>query len=172
MAIELILEWEGVGAPSYARRFRTAAAIDNFYPALQEIATLAIAPAIQRNFDEGGRPKWAPLSAETIRAKIGAGYFSPHRVLVATGAMMESAVNPGNYIVTEDTIVAEPGPFYWIYHQQGTQKMPQRVIMNLQLGDQRKIGGIFDRFIAQQLAKTGLKVYGQTTTVVGGGVGI
>lgn len=172
MAIELIITWEGVDPPAYARRFRSAAAIDDFSPALKDIAVLGIAPAIERNFAEGGRPKWTPLSEETIKSKMRLGYSSPRTVLVATRALMESATNPANYVVTPQSIVAEPGPYYWIFHQQGTSRMPQRVIMNLQLGDQRRIGGIFDKFIANWLAKNGLKVYGQTTQVVGGSAGV
>lgn len=50
--------------------------------------------------------------------------------------------------------------------------MPQRVIMNLQRGDQRRVGGIFNAFILEHLANNGLKVRGVTTTVVGGGFGV
>lgn len=168
MAVELIIEWEGVGAPSYARRFRRAAGgLNDFTPALRDIATLAIAPAITRNFAEGGRPSWPPLDDETIKRKIRYGYFSPQKILVATGAMMESATDPTQYQITPLSIVAEPAPDYWIYHQVGTGHVPQRVMMNLAVADQRKIGGIFDRFIAKELQKAGLRVTGNQT-VVGG----
>jgi phage gpG-like protein len=168
MAIDLIIQWEGVGAPSYARRFRTAASINSFAPALRDIAVIGIAPAIERNFAEGGRPKWAPLTEQTIKTKARRGFQSPTRILVASQALMRSATNPGEYHIDTHSIVAEPGPYYWMFHQLGTPKMPQRVIMNLQIADQRRIGGIFNAFIAEHLAKHGLKVYGQMTSVVGG----
>lgn len=168
MAIDLLIEWEGVGAPSYARRFRSAASIRTFGPALRRIAVEGIAPAIKRNFEAGGRPPWAPLSEETVRTKVRMGYQSPTRILVATGAMMKSATSPSRYVVTKDSIVAEPSQYYWVFHQHGTSRMPQRIIMNLQLADQRRIGGIFDKFIADHMAKSGLTVKGQNT-VVGGG---
>jgi len=169
MAIDLTIEWIGVGAPSYARRFRRAAVIPTFAPVLKEIAVLAIAPAIEKNFAAGGRPKWAPLAEETIKSKMRKGFQSPGRILVASGAMLESATNPGNYVITNDSIIAEPGVPYWSYHQTGTSKMPQRVLMNLQVADQRKIGGLFDRFILAHLAKHGLGPRGVHTSVVGGG---
>lgn len=171
MAIELVLFWEGAGADTYARRFRTAAAINDFSPALKDIAVIGIAPAIRRNFDVGGRPKWTPLQEETIKKKMHLGFFSPRKILVASAAMMESATDPAEYRITTHSIIAKPGPSYWIHHQRGTPNMPQRVIMNLQVADQRKIGGIFDKFIADHLAKHGLRVKGQNTIVGGGGVG-
>lgn len=170
MAIDLIIQWEGVGAPSYARRFRTAASIPSFYPALKEIAVFGIAPAIERNFMEGGRPPWAPLDIDTIRRKLQGGFLSPTQILVRSGALVRSATNPSTYYVDTHTIVAEPGPYYWIFHQMGTTHMPQRIIMNLQIGDQRIIGGIFNRFIINHLAANGLKVWGEKTVVGGGSV--
>jgi phage gpG-like protein len=168
MAVDVTIEWVGVGAPSYARRFRRAAVIEDFSPALRDIAVMAIAPAIMQNFASGGRPKWDPLTQETVEKKMRLGYFSPTRILVATGAMMDSATNPGNYQITNNTIIAEPGPPYWMFHQQGTRHMPQRVIMNLQIADQRKIGTIFNKFILDHLDKYGIGPRGVHSGVTGG----
>jgi phage gpG-like protein len=168
MAIDLTIQWIGVDAPSYARRFRRAAVIPSFAPVLKQIAVLAIAPAIEKNFAAQGRPKWAPLTEETIKSKMRKGFQSPGTILVATGALRDTATNPGNYVITNDSIIAEPGVPYWSFHQTGTSKMPQRVIMNLQIGDQRKIGGLFDRFILDHLAKHGLGPRGVMTSVTGG----
>jgi len=166
MAIDLVIQWEGVGAPSYARRFRTAASINDFSPVLRQIAVLAIAPAIMRNFEEGGRPKWEPLQQQTIERKMRQGFHSPQRILVASGAMMDSATNAANYTISPLHIEATPGPRYWIFHQGGIPgRLPQRVMMNLQVGDQRKVGGLFDKFIADHLARHGLKVRGVVTNV-------
>lgn len=165
MAIDLVIEWEGLSSPAYARRFRSAAAIRDFSPALRDIATQAIAPAITRNFAEQGRPKWAPLSEETIRTRLAEGTW-PGKILIRTGALMEEATNPANYHIDHDSIEAEPAAVeYWIYHQLGTIQMPQRIIMNLQRGDQRRIGGIFDRFIKDWLKKNGLTERGQVIRV-------
>lgn len=169
MAIELIIQWQGLDAPSYARRFRTAADIRDFSPVLREIAYKGIAPAIRANFEASGRPKWAPLSEETLKSKVRKGYVAPQRILVATGALMENASDPAGYVIGPDFIRATPDlTDYWIFHQRGTTKMPQRVIMNLQRGDQRRIGGMFNNFIKEELAKHGLKTTG-TSTIVGGG---
>lgn len=167
MPIDLQINWEGLGAPAYARRFRQAALIKDFSPALRKIA-LVIASAIETNFEKEGRPKWTPLAESTIQKKIALGYFSPHAILVATGALWSSATDPSEYVITRDTIIAEPAPIYWIYHQRGTREMPQRIVMNLQRGDQRKIGGIFNEFIKDHLRKNGLRVRGNVTFVGGG----
>lgn len=167
--IDLTIQWVGVDAPSYARRFRTAASIDDFSDVLKDIAYFGIAPAVQANFQNQGRPKWAPLAESTLETKVARGYFAPYRILVATGALMEDAADPENYNWGRKSIIARPSIDYWIYHQEGTPNMPQRVIMNLQRADQRKIGGMFDRFIREHLAKHGLRVHGQRTVVGGGG---
>lgn len=169
MAIDLILQWEGVPAPEYSRRFRTAAHIVDFSPALRKIAKFGIAPAIARNFSEGGRPRWAPLSEATVLNKMRRGLLTATRILVASGVMEDTATNPADYRIDTHSIVAKPGPDYWIHHQTGTPRMPQRVIMNLQIADQRIIGGIFNKFIEEHMAANGLRVRGQKTVVGGGG---
>lgn len=169
VAIDLIIQWQGIDAPSYARRFRSAANISDFSPVLREIAYKGIAPAVRANFESQGRPKWVPLSEETLKTKIRKGYVAPQRILVATGALMEDASDPAGYVIGPDFIRATPSVTdYWIYHQSGTTRMPQRVIMSLQRGDQRRIGGMFNKFIREELAKHGLKTTG-TTSVIGGG---
>ena len=97
------------------------------------------------------------------------GLFNAGRILVSSGALEASATNPTEYRIDSHSIVATPGPSYWIFHQAGTRDMPQRVIMNLQIADQRIIGGIFNKFIADHLAANGVKVRGQKTVVGGGG---
>ncbi len=167
MAIDLILRWQGVPAPEYARRFRTAAHIVDFSPALREIAKLGVRPAVARNFAEGGRPPWTPLAESTIQNKIRRSL--PSRILVATTRLESWATSRSAYRITSHSLETVGGPDYWIHHQTGTPRMPQRVIFNLQIADQRIIGGIFNNFIAAHLAANGLKVRGQHTVVGGGG---
>lgn len=169
MAIDLILRWQGVPAPEYSRRFRTAAHIADFSPVLKDIAVLGIAPAVTRNFEEGGRPKWTPLSDATIRNKMRRGLRTAKTILVSSGVMRDTATDPTTYRIDNRSIVATPGPHYWIHHQTGTSKMPQRVLMNLQVADQRIIGGLFNKFIAEHMAANGLSVRGQHNVIGGGG---
>lgn len=168
--IDILLHWEGLSAPAYARRFRTAAYIEDFSPALRRIAVV-VARSIETNFDVGGRPPWQPLAASTVADKLRQGYTAPYAILVRSGDLFASATDESSYIIGRHELIAKPDVRYWIYHQTGTVKMPQRIIMNLQRSDQRAIGGIFNEFILDHLERSGLKVRGSKTFVGGGGVG-
>ena len=149
MAVELDISWEGRSASDFARSFDVAANIKSFRPALQEIGQKVVAPSISVNFQVGGRPAWRPLSESTIERKSRAGYDSPSKILVATGAMEAAATNPGNYKVTDDELRAAPfGIDYWGFHQAGSG-VPQRVIMMLQSLDRTKVNKIFADYLRQ-----------------------
>jgi phage gpG-like protein len=155
MAIEVNISWDGRSAKDYSRVFAVAATIDDFRPAFEEVASEVISPSIQHNFDSGGRPRWEPLSEDTLRRKNMMGYRDPSKILVATGAMEQAATNPTNYIITKDELRAAPfGIEYWGYHQMGTTRMPQRVIMMLQAADRTKITKILADYFRQYLLFT------------------
>lgn len=176
MPVQVTVQWAGIDAPTYARRFRQAGRIGTFKPVLRKIAVV-IGHAIETNFEMGGRPKWAPLAAETLANKIRLGYTSPQAILVATGDLWASATDSSSYRIGRDYIIAKPEPKYWEYHQAGTVKMPQRVIMNMQRADTRKIGGLFDAYVIEYLRKAGLRTTvarttgGITDVIIGGAFG-
>jgi len=150
--VALNITWEGRSASDFARVFDAAASIQDFRPALEEIAEEVIAPSVKENFDSGGRPDWAPLAESTVARKSRAGYSSPSAILIATGAMRAAASDPNQYRVTKDELRAAPWSIpYWVYHQSGTPNMPQRVIMMLQVADRTKVFRIFANYIRQFL---------------------
>lgn len=168
--IDLLLYWEGLSAPAYARRFRTAALISDFSPVLRRIAVV-VARSVETNFDVGGRPPWQPLQASTVADKVRQGFTAPYAILVRSGDLFASATDESSYIIGRQELIAKPDVHYWIYHQTGTAKMPQRVIMNLQRADQRAIGRLFDEFIMDHLERSGLRQRGNVIFVGGGGIG-
>ena len=170
MAVELVIGWAGRSAADFARQFQVAAAIDNFKPALQSIASVVIAPSIALNFEAGGRPQWTPLTASTIEKNSRMGASDPAKILVHSGAMASAAASAKSYKITKDKLTAAPfATRYWIYHQKGTGHVPQRVIMMLQAADRTKINTIlaayFRTFVNFNPA-TGGRVF------TGGGIGI
>ncbi len=146
MPVQLTIGWEGRSAADFSRVYATAAAIDDFRPVLAEIASGVIGPSVAANFAAGGRPTWAPLAMSTLLAKAARGQSGP--VLVATKALIGAAVDVSNYKITSDELRAAPfGIDYWVYHQSGTTKMPQRVIMMLQAEDRTAIFTLFAIYI-------------------------
>ena len=144
--IELQIGWEGRSALDFSRVYATTAAIDDFRPVLAQIASGVIGPSVATNFVSGGRPGWNELAASTLAAKAVKGQSS--RILVADGALERAAGNAANYKITKDELRAAPfGIDYWVYHQSGTPRMPQRVIMMLQAEDRTAIFALFAAYM-------------------------
>jgi len=147
-AVTLHIGWAGRDAADFSRAFAVAASIDDFSPVLTEIGQDVIAPSIAQNFFEGGRPNWAPLAASTIAKKSRQGVNNPTRVLVHSGALESAASNFSEYKVTKDTLKAAPFSIpYWVYHQSGTPKMPQRLVMMMQAADRTAAMRKFANFL-------------------------
>ena len=144
MAVEVSFSWIGRDPADFARVYRTAANIKNFKPVLKKIGAEVIAPSIAANFGAGGRPSWARLADSTKMKKAALGQSS--KILVASGAMKRTAIDSSKYKVSRNSLTAKPGPRYWKYHQTGTPKMPQRVIMMLQAKDRTAINKQFANY--------------------------
>ena len=145
MAVAVDISWVGRDASDFARLYRVGANIRNFKPVLKDIGDEIVGPSIAKNFLAGGRPTWAPLSPETTRTKRAKGHSD--RILVATGAMEQAASNSARYSVDRNSLEAWPrGIPYWEFHQTGTQRMPQRVIMLLQQADRTAINRLFANY--------------------------
>lgn len=171
MGIELTITWIGRTPADFARVFDAAANIKDFSPVLKEIGSEVIAPSVEANFATGGRPKWAPLSPVTVARKSAAGAADPSKILVHTGAMRKSASDHERYSVTPDKIVAYPLKTpYWQYHQQGGPKLPQRVIMMLQVEDRTRINRLFADYIRSHMVFDPRAAGGRQFT--GGGIGL
>ena len=170
MAVELVIGWAGRSAADFARQFQVASVITNFEPALKIIAHTVIGPSIIQNFESGGRPQWTPLAASTVEKKSRMGVSEPSKILVHSGTMAKAASDSKSYKITKDKLVAAPfATRYWIYHQRGTDHVPQRVIMSLQAADRTKVNTIFAQYF-RQFIEFNPKLGGRVFT--GGGIGI
>lgn len=148
MVVQLDFSWAGRSASDFSRIFNVAASVNDFSGPFEEIAKSVIAPSVEENFQQGGRPAWVPLADSTKISKSRRGYPSPSRILVATGAMADAASDPKNYKISKTELKAAPfGIPYWGFHQTGGGKLPQRVIMMLQVADRTKINAIFAKFM-------------------------
>lgn len=134
-------------------RFRFAGAVSLWRKALGDVATSAkdLTPvfewfgqymvgeggfegSIMRNFAAEGRPKpWTPLSpayAKRKRQKYG-----NRPILVASGAMKRGF----RFEATPRTLRIWNLRDYYVYHQRGTRKMPQRQMLVLLRQDKAKL---------------------------------
>ena len=171
MAVAITIGWIGRSAADFARVFDVAASFDDFSPVLKDIGEQVVSPSVSENFETGGRPRWAPLAPSTIARKEAAGAMEPGRILVHTGRMREAATNADRYTVNKSMLKAYPkrGP-YWVYHQKGGPRLPQRVIMMLQLADRTKINTMFANFVRTKMVFDPRVAGARQFT--GGGVGL
>jgi phage gpG-like protein len=171
MGVALTISWQGRSAHDFARVFHTTAGISDFSPVLKDIGREVVSPSVAQNFESEGRPAWAPLSPVTIARKQAAGAPRPSAILFHTGKMYEAATNHERYTVNRSMLKAYPkrGP-YWIYHQKGGPRLPQRVIMMLQAEDRTKINNMFADFIRTHMVFNPRLAGARQFT--GGGVGL
>lgn len=94
-----------------------------------------VAAAIERNFDEEGRPvRWAPLSARYAAWKarrFGAGL----RILERSGALRRSISTR----LEGGALVASTAVPYAAFHQYGTRRLPARPFLTLTETDKEEV---------------------------------
>lgn len=99
-----------------------------------------------KRFDAEG-PGWAPLAPSTLARKARKGY--PETILHATGILRDSLTKvnaPGSVVrMLPDEIFIGTRVPYGTYHQTGTDKMPQRKIVDLGEDDAARWGSILQR---------------------------
>ena len=111
--------------------------------------TVLLQSLVKEQFDtEGGRTGgWAPLSPSYAADK--ARRFGAQPILVATGKLRDSLVG-GSAIsrqVGNESLEFGTSVPYGIYHQKGTQNMPQRKILDLNSDDQRTLMKMLQRHL-------------------------
>lgn len=129
-------------------------AIDDFSEPLNECVDI-IMSEIQNNFDQQGYwysddfdSGWAPLAESTVIDRENLGYDGERPILERSGELRESF---DIFDIGKDFIVVGNNAFYAIYHQTGTEKMPQRMIIGTTDNSRRAIGLIFGNFIKDEL---------------------
>lgn len=117
--------------------------LDDFQEPLQASLELVILPSIAKNFEVGGRPKWAPLSYPYVVNR------RPAPILVQTGALFQATQSMQNWDVGPNSITMNgiASVKYAAYHQTGTRKMPARPYVMIQPEDVSAIVQIFEIWV-------------------------
>jgi len=130
MAIELRIQLDSATALLAALGLRLDSSDELLAPALPVVAA-----AIERNFDEEGRPvRWAPLSARYAAWKarrFGAGL----RILERSGALRRSISTR----IEGSALVASTAVPYAAFHQFGTRFIPARPFLVLTESDNEEV---------------------------------
>lgn len=91
----------------------------------------------QERWDNEG-PGWAGLAASTVEQKLRHGW--PLDILVRTGELRDSLVDPGQAAREYGrSLVWETDVPYAGFHQEGTDRMPARPVIDLDADDRRRL---------------------------------
>lgn len=107
--------------------------------------------SIERNFEAEGRPKWAGLSPAYGAWKRK--HFPGRKLLVLTGRLKRQATSRAAWVATPKTLRFRPdapvpgGYDLFSLHQEGTSKMPARVVLRLQDRDKGEFTKIMRRWL-------------------------
>lgn len=107
---------------------------------------------IPLQFQQQGTPKkWKPLNATYAAWKRK--HYGNMPILIRTGAMragFKSQVTPRTLRIT-NSVKAKGGKPYWQYHQEGTDNMPQRMLIQMVSADRDIYRGfVIDHLIHKQ----------------------
>jgi phage gpG-like protein len=114
--------------------------IRSFREPLQKSVQLVIAPSIVKNFDVGGRPRWAPLSEDTLEVRRRFG-FSSTAPLIRTGALRRTMGQLNIWTITPTSAIIGGLPqkvWYGAIHQSGLSRRSMGALTKKHGGDARK----------------------------------
>lgn len=105
----------------------------------------------ESQFETEGHGKWAPLSPKYAKWKEA--NYPGRGLLILTEDLIESVTGGRGGVVrkTRDTLEFSTNVPYWRFHQEGTRKMPQRKVLDLQAGDEQKIADVFEAWVRRQI---------------------
>ncbi len=95
--------------------------IRSFHEPLKRAVQRVVAPSIVRNFDEGGRPAWEPLSSATLELRSRFGIASTG-ILVRTGLLRRTMGQLNIWTITKESAIIANLPdkvWYGAIHQGG-----------------------------------------------------
>jgi phage gpG-like protein len=149
----LMFDWTPGLSVVSAAMFDLAVDIRSVREPLERSVRQVAAPSIGTNFDVGGRPAWEPDLPQTVDRKTG------ESILVETGALQGRASQVGVWNIDgqsgEANLSAGAFPNYGIINQNGWRSGPARPWAVLQDEDQDAIADVFDRWVAERVAKAG-----------------
>lgn len=127
--------------------------LHNFTEPLTISLEEVIIPSIRENFNAEGRPSWAQLAENTVKARK-----SSHPILHVTGTLEDAVTSRSSWRVTPSEVsLASLGVSYAAFHQGGTSKMPARQFVAIQSEDVEKITEIFNVWLETQIRKSGFR---------------
>lgn len=144
--------------------------IKSFREPLRRAIKEVMGPSFTKNFDAGGRPKWAPIAESTVEfqeilARSGKGKNRRGKgrkgVLVQTGALRQTMgqLNIWTISTTDATITSLPGSvWYGAVHQAGyaggnAPAIPARPFVLFQPEDEEEIAEVFGKWLDERIER-------------------
>ena len=129
---------------------RTSEKLKDLRPFLDGVEDMLSEIVVEQFASEGSRSvSWAPLSPRYAAQKQARWGRQP--ILVASGAMKKSLISKGGAHIArhpdKETLEFGTQTPYAIYHQTGTEQMPQRKILDLMERDRRAIMKLLQRYL-------------------------
>ena|SRR5438552_1831592 len=117
-----------------------------------EASVEVVGQSFLQAFESQG-PGWAPWAESYAK------YAETHNkgILWQSGSLAESQTNPANYLIAGNALfwTGAEAPFYWIFHHEGTVKMPQRDWIEVTEVTASELIEIFAKYIDASLHETG-----------------
>lgn len=130
--------------------------IRSFRTPLKAAIKHVMIPSFMKNFSQGGRPPWKPLSEVTVKLR---GSASP--ILVRRGRLRRTMGQQNIWTVTQEHAFIGRLPshsWYGHLHQAGNSTnviIPARPFALIQPEDQEKIAEVFDKWLADRARRAG-----------------
>lgn len=142
--------------------------IESLAPAWEQVAADLRGDFAEQFASQGGfyksRGKWAPLAPSTVKDRVRKGFFGPWPILIRTGALFTSLVDPndGAHVeqITATSLTIGTNFFTAPFHQLGTVKMPARQIVGLSWNRQSGIVKRLNDYVQAQALAAGVEITG------------
>lgn len=128
--------------------------IRSFREPLKRAVKDVMIPSIRKNFDDGGRPSWTPLSDATLKLRQSRN-ISGSNPLVATGALRAGATQQNIWTITPVSAIVNDLPekvWYGKVHQGGYQGTSMASLLKKHGGDMRASSKALDSMLNKALA--------------------
>lgn len=142
--------------------------IESLAPAWQQVAEDLRGDFASQFASQGGfygkSSKWAPLMPATVKDRERKGYLGTWPILIRTGALISSLINPDDSAhieqITDTSLVIGTNYFTAPFHQLGTVKMVSRPVVGLSWKRKSAIVKRLNDFVQAQAAAAGVEMTG------------
>jgi phage gpG-like protein len=113
---------------------RLAGNLSSFRKPLEKAITAVMIPSFRKNFDDGGRPAWVPMSEATQIIRQNQGYGGAGNLLIKSGTLRMTMGQKSIWTITDESASIRDLPssvWYGKVHQEGYSGMGSKISAQL-----------------------------------------